>query len=121
MKRIVNSINQTGLFSVVVIAPDVNISTYIAQNSIDSALQIPENLSVEFSKGVISLTYYSNPSNQIASAPIRSMNISSSVSLVKVRFSGEILISLNLSMIEKNSSIVDISISMKSPNLLITI
>ena len=65
---IVNSINQTGLFSVVVIAPDVNISTYIAQNSIDSALQIPENFSVEFSKGVISLTYYSNPSNQIASA-----------------------------------------------------
>ncbi len=65
---IVEGINQTGLFSVIVIAPDVNISTYIAQNSIDSALQIPENFSANFANGVISLTYYSNPSNPVASA-----------------------------------------------------
>ncbi len=65
---IVNNINQTGLFSVDIIAPNVNISTYIARNSIDSALQIPANFSANFANGVISLTYYSNPSNQIAAA-----------------------------------------------------
>lgn len=72
----VSALNSTGLVTITSVPPNVNIQTYINQNSVDAALVIPANFAQEVTSSQnVNMSFYYNPSQSSAQAAEQAVNL----------------------------------------------
>lgn len=66
--NLVKVINKTGVFTVNLVSPNENLTSYMAANTIDQGVLIPANFSTNYNLGVVFIKFIYNPSDQVSLA-----------------------------------------------------
>lgn len=101
-------LNQTQVVSVHIVPSDVNIHTYISQNSISAALVIPAGFSQNLSTNKASLILYDNPAVSTSGAVQQAVSIA--IQLMNNRIANKtdaITLMTNTSLTSRSASYVD--------------